>query len=1117
MAAKNEARIRFIAETSEFNSQIKQANQSMTELRSELRLSQARFRDNANSVEALTDKKRILQQQLAATANKVEALRQKLERAKNIYGDNSEEVSRLRTQLNNAERQYAETENAIEDVNRQLNNQENETEEATDATKKLDKAVDNAGDGFTVFKGVVANLVSEGLSLLVEGLKDVTKYAGEMATEVEAAFDKLQAKTGATSSRMAEYTTVAQDIFRKGWGESVDEVTESIGTVIELLGSDMPTDQLQAVTENAMTCADVFGWDVKESVRAANSLMNQFGITSDEAFNLIVQGAQNGLDQNNDLLDTVNEYSVQFKNAGYSADDMFNMLANGANSGTWSVDKLGDAVKEMNIRMSDNTVGEAIAKNAEALGLTGEQTIALTQALYDGGETGKKAMIKILDGILAIENPTLRYQMGVETFGTMWEDLGEETIAALLKTEGGIDSVNAAMEQVKTDAYDNLNTDLARLSNSFDVLASDIMQEFNGALRTGVQAITGFINGTSSAAETVEGLKSAFTQAIDVIKENLSQFGQVGGELMAALVQGIIDAIPSIFECATNIVTGLLDGLANNMENIFSAGSSIIDKLGEGILSALPKIADSAMRLVDSLGQGIKDNSKKMAEQGLNLVENLVDHIAEYTPKLIENGIGLIRNLVQGITSSLPTLFEKLPTIVSKIANIISDSAPKLIAGGVKIIGDLLIGIIKAIPSLIKNIPKIIKSIIDTFLAFNWLNFGKGLFTKVGDGIKSAATWVKNAAVNVFNTVVNAIKSLPTKLWELAKNGVLKMASGISSTVNSVKTAATNVFNTVINAIKGLPSKLWELAKNAVTKLADGIKSVVNSVKTAATNVFNTVVNAIKGLPAKLLELGKNAITKLADGIKNVVSKVKTAITNVFNTIINTVKGLPSKLWELAKNAVTKLADGIKNGISKVKTAITNVFNTVVDAVKNLPKKLLEIGKNLVTGLWNGISEKVTWLYDKVSGFVGGVVSKIKGFFGIKSPSRLMRDEVGRYLAEGVGEGISENEDAAIAPMQGIVDKIKGIDVAGEWGKLSDAGSSLNYDVSAQLGDYVSSAIDSNSPYALLGSLIDAVEDLASRAINLDIDGVRVATATAGASDNVSGSRLNLRNRGLAL
>jgi hypothetical protein len=219
----------------------------------------------------------------------------------------------------------------------------------------------------------------------------------------------------------------------------------------------------------------------------------------------------------------------------------------------------------------------------------------------------------------------------------------------------------------------------------------------------------------------------------------------------------------------------------------------------------------------------------------------------------------------------------------------------------------------------------------------------------------------------------------------------------------------------------------------------------------------------------------------------------------------------------LGRNGITGLVNGIKGLLGSAKTAATNIFNAIWNGIKNLPSKMLSIGKDLVRGLWNGISDMTGWVIDKIKGFGDSVLGGIKRFFGIESPSRVMRDQVGRYLAEGVGEGIAENEDAAINPMRGLVDKIKGVDVAGEWGKLSGVGGSLNYDVSAQLGDYVSSAINSNSPYALLGSLIDAVEDLASRPTVLDIDGVRFATATAGASDNVSGNRLNLRTRGLAL
>ena len=210
--AKNEAKIRFIAETSEFTEQIKRANQSMTELRSELKLSEAQFKGNEHSVEALSDKKRILQQQLEASANKVESLRQKLQKAKDIYGDNSIEVSKLKTQLNNAERQYRETEIAIEGVNRELDDQEKETEQTTTAMRGLDSAMGKANQGFTVMKGVVANLVSDGIRLLVDGLKEAARYAITTGMDFEAGMSQVKATSGATAEEMNLLTDEAMRI-----------------------------------------------------------------------------------------------------------------------------------------------------------------------------------------------------------------------------------------------------------------------------------------------------------------------------------------------------------------------------------------------------------------------------------------------------------------------------------------------------------------------------------------------------------------------------------------------------------------------------------------------------------------------------------------------------------------------------------------------------------------------------------------------------------------------------------------------------------------------------------------------------------------------------------------
>ena len=116
-------------------------------------------------------------------------------------------------------------------------------------------------------------------------------------------------------------------------------------------------------------------------------LMDQFGISGEEAFNLIAQGAQNGLDKNGDLLDSINEYSVHYKQLNFTAEEFFNSMINGAESGTFSVDKLGDAVKEFGIRVKDTA--DSTTEGFELIGLDANK---MRKEFAKGGEAASKAM-----------------------------------------------------------------------------------------------------------------------------------------------------------------------------------------------------------------------------------------------------------------------------------------------------------------------------------------------------------------------------------------------------------------------------------------------------------------------------------------------------------------------------------------------------------------------------------------------------------------------------------------------------------------------------------------------------------------------------------------------------
>lgn len=118
---------------------------------------------------------------------------------------------------------------------------------------------------------------------------------------------------------------------------------------------------------------------------------------------------------------------------------------------------------------------------------------------------------------------------------------------------------------------------------------------------------------------------------------------------------------------------------------------------------------------------------------------------------------------------------------------------------------------------------------------------------------------------------------------------------------------------------------------------------------------------------------------------------------------------LPSTLANIGRTAVSGLGNAISAGISWVKNAAGNIVSAIVNTIKSIPGEMLSIGKDIVKGLWNGISDMTGWVIDKIQGFGESVLGGIKDFFGIHSPSRVMRDEVGKYMAQGVGVGFEKN------------------------------------------------------------------------------------------------------------
>jgi phage-related protein len=214
------------------------------------------------------------------------------------------------------------------------------------------------------------------------------------------------------------------------------------------------------------------------------------------------------------------------------------------------------------------------------------------------------------------------------------------------------------------------------------------------------------------------------------------------------------------------------------------------------------------------------------------------------------------------------------------------------------------------------------------------------------------------------------------------------------------------------------------------------ILGIIKAIPTLVANIPKIITAIVDVWEAfNWVNLGRKAITLLKDGVLKMVGAVKSAGTSVVNGVTGAIQSLPSKLLSLGKSAMNSFSGTIRNALSAVKSAASSIFKGVVNTFTSLPSKMLSIGKDLIRGLWNGISNMSGWIIGKLESFGDSVLGGIKKFFGIKSPSRVFRDEVGKMLGLGLAKGIEESTDA---PVKAMADLSAGVlDEAAEFNGLT--------------------------------------------------------------------------------
>lgn len=553
-------------------------------------------------------------------------------------------------------------------------------------------------------KSVTAPLVAVGTAAI------------KFSSDSQDAFQQFAAATGTASNEMGKYKDMINDVYKDNFGESINDVAEAMATVNQNM-SYLDDSALQRCTEYAYTLSDTFGVDVAESTRAADSLIKNYGVSAREAFNLMTQGMQSGLNFSDELFDNIDEYSVQFKKLGLDAEDMFSVFANGAQNGAFNLDKIGDAVKEFSIRAIDGS--DTTKQGFEALGMNADE---MAQKFGAGGKTAKEAFNEVIEGLASMDDPVAQSAAGVNLFGTMWEDLGPQVITSMSTASDAIDKSRESVEGLVNVKYDTLSGALGGLWRTIQV---DVLQPIGNQLipyvTKGISFIQKFTDKWNKLEPATQKTIVKFRMVAAAAGPMLMGFGKISSGIGAVIsnfgkIAGLITRLTGVtgFSGLATILTGpvgvaiaaVVAGAAliySNWDRI----QPIIKKIGQRFVEFWQTVQPQLQPFIDicmKIGSYLKDTLLEVFKIVWKAAGDYVVQFFDGVSVIIDGVLGVFEGVItfltgvfqgnwekawNGIVQAVGSIFGTLESLVKTPLNAVINLVNKAIGAINKISVDL--------------------------------------------------------------------------------------------------------------------------------------------------------------------------------------------------------------------------------------------------------------------------------------------------------------------------------------------------------------------------------------------------------------------------------------------
>ncbi|WP_271003836.1 hypothetical protein [Listeria seeligeri] len=644
------------------------------------------------------------------------------------------------------------------------------------------------------------------------------------------------------------------------------------------------------------------------------------------------------------------------------------------------------------------------------------------------------------------------------------------------------------------------------------------------ALGTAFSAVAGF------AAQLWKALEPLASGALSVIVE---LFGKLSSALLTIweaiqpLISGALSAIAGLFESlggSMGMAGGIMTVLSKVLVTIGIALLGISGPLGM-VVSLIASFGIAWLKTGDLSAAGVT----KVFDNLSNMITNVTNMLAKAIPKFVKIGTDILLKLIEGLTKAIPGIVATISTIIETITTTLTTVLPVIIEAGVGILTALIEGIVTALPLLIEAYISIITSLIDTIIQFlpMIIEAGIQILTALIGAIVQFLPIIIEAGIQIIMALIQGIILILPTLIEVGIQLIMALINVVISLLPTIIEAGIQILMALIQGIIQMLPVLVEAALLLITSLfqalieslpliieagiellfalIDGLIQILPQLIEAAITIVMALFQAlIDNLPA-IIEAGIKLLLGLIDGLiqmlPELIDAALTLVTSLVDGLIDNIDVIIEAGWDLLK-AIVK---GLWDNKDEIAEAGKDLVGKLIDAVVGMGEDLVQAGKDLIGGLVEGIKSKAKDAVDAVKNVANDVVEGAKGLLKIHSPSRVFRDEVGKYIPAGIAVGIqadSNKIDSAMKKMLAIP-KYTAENSIG----LTNGNNSVTNSITSNFSDA--------RTVSALGSLSNQLDRLIAKNTNLNVnlDGTKLAN---NANDKLgSQTELDLYGQGL--